>query len=120
MVPIATERMPLEPKKTAATRLDEGARVRRAGRPHVTAGPTSRAGKLVLRHVTSAASVIYEEGREKQNSWGGDSWGNCFPTRSGRQAGTEEEIGWWGWVEGEEDGMMKKGGRERERALAAA
>ena len=40
-----------------------------------TAGPTSWAGKLgTTPPPRSTASVIYEEGRKKRDSGGGDSW----------------------------------------------
>ena len=61
-------------REAAAIRLDEGARVRRAGRPPVTAGS---AGK-VLRHVTTATLFCFGDFMKKEGrsgtAGGGDSW----------------------------------------------
>lgn len=86
-------------REAAATRLDEGARVRELGPRH------SWVGKLDARHDPSLHALLfqefYEEGKEKRDSWGRDSWRILLFRHV-----AEEKLEWWrsglvgGWVEG--------------------
>ena len=46
----------------------------------------------------------------------------ALPARGGGEAGAEEGVGWWGWVEGERKREWNdvEGEQKREQALAAA
>ena len=106
-------------REAAAIRLDEGARVRRAGRPPVTAGS---AGK-VLRHVTTATLCCFgnfmkKEGRSRTageeiageycspDTWRPTSWGDGGGRLAGLGGGRENE-------------MMKGEGESRSGAMVA-
>lgn len=79
MAPPATERAPLEPKKSRGTRLDEGARVAASWARLVTAGPAS----WIPRHATTTTLCCFSNFMKKEGRSGtageGIAGGHCSP-----------------------------------------
>ena len=94
----------------------KGAGLRASWAPPATAGPASWC-HATRQSPRSSASVIYEEGREKRNSWRRDSWSDTWRL-------TSWDGGRCGLVGGEgEDGKMKgrrRAGSEAETLAAAS
>ena len=107
MASLATERMPLEPKKTRPPDWMKGQGAASWARHILSLGRTAGPASWIPRPPHSVASVIYEEEREKQNSGRGNSWRILLSRpvaadkleRRRRQAGGAGE---------EENGMMRE------------
>ena len=115
MAPSAVDEPPLGPERSRPPDWVKGQGWRRAGRAPWVGQLDRQAGCSATQWPSrSSASVIYEEEREKRDSWGGQLEDIALPIRGEEKAGAvEERVG--GGRERDDGGRKEVDGRLRAR-----